>query len=934
MLALACKSLNIILKPGLLNWPLNTGNCRLIRPKMPRFIDKILLLLAGLALLASHSGITYATTASRDELVSIIIYRLAEYVRWANSSKIQQYHIHLIDDDPAIASQLTSISLIRKLHGKPFVVSRSASPEIPGDVNLLYLSKNKAADYPGIRQKLSDRNVLIVSDSVSDDRNILLNITDLADGKIGFKINKANIINQNLGVDPDIILLGGTEIDVALLYRKGQLDLNRMQSQLSQFQKEIEEISKEKQLSIASLKEKQAEFKSQSDILVKARQDLKNLQSTIDDQQRRQDELSADLEKTTSELFGQETRLQAQAQTIAGQQLTISKQESRQDQLIKQSLAQEKNIKEQSASLDQRRIRLDQQQREIEVRSAILDQQKTQIAQQSSVIDEHKITISDQDKVLSERGEVIASQKIYLLLLSVAVLMAFLLVAIIYRSNRHNKRLTVKLTEQRDLLARTSRELRAAKDQADSANLAKSTFLANMSHELRTPLNAVLGFSDFMARDNGLSQEQRKNIGIINRSGKHLLAMINDVLDLAKIESGVVELEPEIFNLESALKEIYEVIEFRALDKGLKMTLDIDPRLPPYIKLDSIKLRQILINLLSNALKFTRRGGIRLTVKQKMVSSDQRISFEVQDTGIGIVEDELENIFDPFVQAAKNSNQAYGTGLGLAISRQFVQLMGGDIEVTSTFGKGSIFHFDLPLTAAEVTRAVVLPFPRRVVGLEQTDPEWRILVVEDHRASRLLLRGLLQSVGFQVKEAVNGAESLDMFEQYQPHLVCMDIRMPVMDGFEATKRIRQLPGGDKVKIIAVTADVLKGQRERVIVAGCDEILFKPYRVNELYDVIGRYLNVHYTYECEGAGKNRPVAKLEIPDFIGIPDHLLESLVHSARRLDHAHFQALLSELKGKHDLVCRGLSELADNFRYDDIIDLLTDALNDKEKIV
>lgn len=452
-----------------------------------------------------------------------------------------------------------------------------------------------------------------------------------------------------------------------------------------------------------------------------------------------------------------------------------------------------------------------------------------------------------------------------LLVAGIAIAVIFGGFALRIRSvDRQRQQLEVQVAERTHELRETMLVLEGAKNAAEVASRAKSVFLANMSHEFRTPLNAILGFTQIMARDKRLPSDHRHDIEIIHRSGEHLLGLINDVLDMSKIEAGRARLNQRGFELVRLLQGLEEMFALRAEQKGLRLQLELDPAVPRYVTADDGKLRQVLMNLLGNAVKFTTQGQVVLRAErvetyspsigsQRHPSGQQEapsvwVRFAVEDTGPGIHPDEVKQIFTPFVQSSRGSQTPEGTGLGLAISQQYVRLMGGEITVTSQPGDGSIFQFTLPLETISVRDLEQPPLTRRVIGLQPGQPTYRMLVVDDSEVNRKLLVRILEPVGFEIREAGNGAEALQAWEEWQPHLIWMDMRMPVMDGYEATRRIKATTRGMATIIIALTASALEEDRAVILSEGCDDYLRKPFHEEDLFEAAGRHLGVRYVYE--------------------------------------------------------------------------------------
>ena len=483
------------------------------------------------------------------------------------------------------------------------------------------------------------------------------------------------------------------------------------------------------------------------------------------------------------------------------------------------------------------------------------------------------------------------------------------------------------IRQQKLALAESESRLRKARDDAEAANKAKSMFLTNMSHELRTPLNAIMGFSEMIGRSHDTPAAIQEKAAIINRSGGHLLAMINDVLHISKIETSRIDLEPESINLPQMLLDIGSIFEVRAENTGLNFNLELDPNLTQYVRTDTGKLRQILINLLGNAVKFTGEGDFSLRARTRPIEGNPSmvsLQLEVKDNGPGIAPEYLNHIFQPFVQVEYSELNEKGVGLGLAICKSFVDLMGGEISIESTVGKGSLFKVDLPMNIAEASEIINKETKPVVQRLEPGQTEWRILVVEDNRENRLLLRSQLENVGFLVEEAKNGKEAVTLFKQWQPHFIWMNIRMPVMDGYQATERIRSLPGGDKVKIVAITAGTFKEQRKKISAAGCDDLVHKPFQEWEVFEAMKKQLGVKFIYKNEvNSKKEAKIQKLSREMLVSLPAEILKELRQAALEGDGEKARELAESISESHLETARAIKNITNEYQLHNVLNLL-----------
>lgn len=486
-------------------------------------------------------------------------------------------------------------------------------------------------------------------------------------------------------------------------------------------------------------------------------------------------------------------------------------------------------------------------------------------------------------------------------------------------------------------------ELEAAKLKAELANQAKSEFLSRMTHELRTPLNIILGFTQLLARANNLETQQRSQLGLISKSGHHLLELIEEVLDFSKLEANRMELDPTFFDFHALITYLQEMFQVTAENKGLELQFDIDSDVSQYIHADERKLRQVLINLLSNAIKFTDAGHVSLKVRLAHISEGDyleesasglttTLAFEIEDTGRGMSPEEVEQIFEAFVQGEAGRRSQVGTGLGLSISRRFVQLMGGDINIDSSLDVGTTISFSIIVNSIPETTPSHSLTPQEVIGIDPEQPEYRILVVDDWEDNRKLLVIMLEAIGFQILEAANGQEAIEQWEQHQPQLIFMDLRMPLMNGFEAIQQIKSTPQGRATAIVALSASgALDGEQFSFLKANCSDILSKPVQEEILLNSIADCLGVKYIYSSDRNIPSVPatsasaVSNLSQDAFSFMSAEFRYQLYHAAILCSSDNVISLLEQIPEEQQQLKETLMALADDYRFDLIAKLLED---------
>jgi len=465
-----------------------------------------------------------------------------------------------------------------------------------------------------------------------------------------------------------------------------------------------------------------------------------------------------------------------------------------------------------------------------------------------------------------------------------------------------------------DITERVENEikLKNATDEAIAANLSKSMFLSNMSHEIRTPMNAILGYSQLLQDDDNLSKIQRENLKTINKSGEHLLALINDILDMSKIEAGRIVLKPSHFNFIELLKEVEQLFKFKAQQKELDLSFKINDNVPKTIFADESKIKQVIINLIGNAIKFTEKGFVHISVGKL---ANNMIQVDVKDTGKGILKEEQELIFKPFEQAQKGGQERGGTGLGLAISKKFSNLMEGDITIESEYEKGSVFSFKFNYIEGDED---VLKEEKQLLKVISLTPEMqgmKVAIVDDRFENRDILFKKLDPLGFDTRMAENGQEAVELYKQWKPDIILMDVVMPIMNGVEATRQILELSGTHDVKIFVVSASALESEQKEVMEIGATVFIKKPVIFNFLLSEMHEKAGVKFIYKDEVKEETEVV----IATPADVPENIKEKLVNAASEGDFMLLEELLGLLEKETNMAFKYIEECINEMEFENL---------------
>jgi len=738
---------------------------------------------------------------TKEKLTISYVYSLAKYIDFNTNNKL--FSISLVSSNNKLNKEFKKLVEHTKINGKKIKLYISEDKNIYTNANIIFIDKEKNHLYKKIFLKTKDTKSLLISNGYTDKKFVMINLFVTKKNTMKFEINRANILSKGLGIDPDIILLGGTELDIAYLYKDTR-------DSLSSKEVELKKIYTKLNTSRKALRKQQSKLTAMKDKLASLKKTNLTFKKKIIEKEKT-------LQLTKKEIAQYNIDVKKLKDYLKEKNLAIDTKESKLSTLLEEFTSTRKELKQIKSSLDAKMLKS----HELEVL----------ILTKTKILEELKLRLEKKNTLIQTREETITSQK-EILWIAFATLI-FILIIIVIISYLLKKQKTTNT-----LLKKTQEELKIAKDKADVASQNKSKFVASMSHELRTPLNAVLGYSQLLQNDMSIAQKHQETFSIIRKSGEHLLGLINNILLISKMESGNIQVHNTSANVRDILDGMYSMFLLKTQQKNVELELIIDSEFPQYIETDIDILRQILINLLNNSVKFTNAGSIKIFAKY----SDENLIITIEDTGVGIAKDEIDILFKQYQQTQSGIKEGNGTGLGLSLVNEFIKVLDGTISVESEYEQGSSFTIALPCSVVNQHEDSEI---KTITGLMENQKKFKVLIVDDVRDNRNLLARLLEATGFVTEEASDGLEAVSCVKKQRPDMILMDLRMPNMDGNEATKIILEI---DKtIPVIAVTASILEMEtlihKPEPFVA----VMPKPFDNNKLLHMIADYVDVKYNY---------------------------------------------------------------------------------------
>ena len=790
-------------------------------------------------------------TATPIQTKGVYIYNFTKVIEWENEAALDQFIIGLYGSSDELYQELVANVQGKVVRNKKIEIRTYSELSLAKDAQIIFVSESENKQIREISHELSRSNTLLVTYNCGRPEWTMINFTRPHENKISFEINKPNIAYERLKISKEILALGGTELDVAILYKETEAALQQSKQQIEEQQKQVKNQA-------GQITMQDQRIQEQINQMAKQNIALENQEAKFFQQQR-------EIESHLTELQYQQELIRKQNNHIQQQSNEV---ELKKDEL-KRLEGNYTRMKTLMADYDIRVINLetDLEKKEGEIadkeaniltlankivkKKQVLEVQENQIQSQLAQILQQKTTMKGQ-------WATIRTQKTLLIIISAMFCLVVVLIVIAFRGytqkKKTNERLYAKnleLEKTMTILQKTQEELKIAKRQAEAANEAKSHFLANMSHEIRTPMNAILGFTEILS-ETVTGSDQKTFLRYIQSSSKTLLRLINDILDLSKIEAGKLQLEYKPVDICAVIREVQQIFAQKVLEKGNEFRLDLNKELPEHLLLDELRIRQILLNVVGNSIKFTESGWIQIRAFPVNDNGDRiDMKLEIEDSGIGIPKIQLEKIFGTFEQQDEQRFSQYGgTGLGLAITKKLIGIMGGEICCRSEMGKGSKFIIHLPNVsiAHDSICEEEIAFDYESIQLSEAT----ILVVDDKAENRRMVKEYLRPYDITVLEAKDGNEAVESTQTCQPDLVLMDIVMANVDGNVATKTIKSIDEIKHIPIVAFTAAGMKQDEERAAKI-YDGYLRKPVSKSDLISELTRFLEFS-TIETEGKEK--------------------------------------------------------------------------------
>lgn len=879
---------------------------------LPRWIFSLIYTAFLLAPLTAH-----AVKATEDTIKTALIYKLFDYVEWPNENGISTFRIGVMGIEDDLYAEVVNTASYYKTRGRSFEVAKfSSHKDIKHPIHLLYIGASKKNEVVKVANFLRRKGVLLVTDGSEDKKDFMINFQRKGpkEGALSFQINRSNIIFERLKLDRKIVMLGGTELDVAELFRESEYTLQKIKEELLAKVSLLSKLSNDIDNQKSALNHNVKLLSEQSSIVEAQKQKLEAQQNSLQEKE----EMIVEKEKKLSSIMHELDSTSVELSTKNDQ---LKKYQGDLEAIRQRFDASEKRLN--NSEEDYRKS-----QEQLQSNLAILSQSEAKIRVLTQNIADSQEVLDQRRAEIEKKVAIIDSQRTLIATISIIAVSIFSLTAALLVLNTARK----KALEQRDdanrELKQLYEELERAKEKADSASHEKSRFLTEMSHEIRTPLNVILGYSELMQYSEELSDEIIQKLAVINRSGEHLFKLINDILEMSKIESGSVSVVCEHFRLQSLLSDLDSMFGARCKMEGLQFHLECSHEEPVYLFADQGKIRQILINLIGNAIKFTKEGGIGVRVKVCSMNDNKlNLLAEVEDSGVGIAEGEQSKIFGAFKQTDSGLQSGKGTGLGLMISREYARKMGGDITFSSVEGQGTLFRLELPCELGDETAARSEDSGLRPIGLAPHQPRFKILLVDDNDSNRDILKRILDPIGFILKEACNGVEAIIACDEWKPDLVLMDLRMSIMGGRDAIREIRTRYDKDILPIIVVTASAFESERREVIDIGANDYIRKPFKSIEILSKVSEWLKLEYIYEEKTTTSNLNASDINETDLLAAINRLPEALKNELRdAIDIGHAAQISKQIEEiailEKDLA-QVMRNLAREFRYEKMSELL-----------